>query len=72
VKPHLTKRSFTLAGHRTSVALEPEFWLVIESAAATRGISLAALVGELDAARAETGAPLASTLRVFALRSVVG
>ena len=72
MRSHLTKRSFTLAGHRTSVALEPEFWAVIETAAAARGISLAALLGELDAARAETGAPLASTLRVFALRSVAG
>lgn len=72
MRSHLTKRSFTLAGHRTSVALEPEFWAVIETAAAARGISLAALLGELDAARAETGAPLASTLRVFALCSVAG
>lgn len=68
MKPHLAKRSFSLAGHRTSVALEPEFWTVIEQAAQSRGLSLAALVAELDAARAETGAPLASTLRVFALR----
>lgn len=72
MRPHLVKRSFSLAGHRTSVALEPEFWAVIEAAAARRGISLAALVGELDAARAETGAPLASTLRVFALRCAGG
>lgn len=72
MRPHLVKRSFSLAGHRTSVALEPEFWAVIEAAAARRGISLAALIGELDAARAETGAPLASTLRVFALRSAGG
>ena len=68
MKPHLAKRSFSLAGHRTSVALEPEFWTVIEQTAQSRGLSLAALVAELDAARAETGAPLASTLRVFALR----
>lgn len=72
MRSHLTKRSFTLAGHRTSVALEPEFWVVVETAAAARGISIAALVGELDAARADTGAPLASTLRVFALRSLGG
>ncbi|MBB5689014.1 ribbon-helix-helix domain-containing protein [Roseomonas alkaliterrae] len=72
MRPHLVKRSFSLAGHRTSVALEPEFWAVIEAVAARRGISLAALVGELDAARAETGAPLASTLRVFALRCAGG
>ena len=66
MKPHLAKRSFSLAGHRTSVALEPAFWAVLSEVAAARGISLAALVAELDAARpADT--PLASTLRVFAL-----
>jgi predicted DNA-binding ribbon-helix-helix protein len=70
MKPHLAKRSFSLAGHRTSVALEPEFWAVIEAAAKARGVSLAGLVAALDAARAEGGAPLASTLRVFALRSL--
>lgn len=67
MKPHLAKRSFSLAGHRTSVALEPAFWAALEAIARGRGLSLAALVTELDTARAETGAPLASTLRVFAL-----
>jgi predicted DNA-binding ribbon-helix-helix protein len=66
MKPHLAKRSFSLAGHRTSVALEPAFWAVLSEAAAARGISLAALVAELDAAR-HADTPLASTLRVFAL-----
>ncbi len=68
MKPHLEKRSFTLAGHRTSVALEPDFWAALTDAARERQVSLPALVAELDAARAEDGAPLASTLRVFALR----
>ncbi len=67
MKPHLAKRSFSLAGHRTSVALEPAFWAALEAIARRRGLSLAALVADLDAARAEDGAPLASTLRVFAL-----
>jgi predicted DNA-binding ribbon-helix-helix protein len=67
MKPHLEKRSFSLAGHRTSVALEPAFWAALDAAARDRGMSLAALIAELDAARAEGGAPLASTLRVFAL-----
>lgn len=70
MKPHLAKRSFRLAGHRTSVALEPAFWAVLEEVAKARGVSLAALVAELDAARADDGAPLASTLRIFALRSL--
>ena len=62
----LEKRSLSLAGHRTSVALEPEFWAVLERAAAPG--SLAALVAVQDAARAEAGEPLASQLRLFALR----
>lgn len=68
MKPHLAKRSFSLAGHRTSVALEPAFWAVLDREAAARGVSLAALVAELDAARAPA-TPLASTLRVFALHA---
>jgi predicted DNA-binding ribbon-helix-helix protein len=64
---HLQKRSLQLAGHRTSVALEAEFWAALEGAARRRGISLAALVAEVDAARAERGLPLASALRLHAL-----
>ncbi len=62
----LEKRSITLAGHRTSVALEPEFWTALELLGRQRGQTLAALVAEVDVARAP-GRPLASALRVFAL-----
>lgn len=61
----LKKRSFSLSGHRTSVALEAEFWAVIDDAAAREGLSLAALVGRIDAGRGER--PLASALRLYAL-----
>jgi len=61
----LKKRSFTLSGHRTSVALEAEFWAVIHSCAQRQGRSLAALVAEIDARRGER--PLASALRLYAL-----
>jgi len=64
--PRLIKRSFSLAGHRTSVALEAEFWAVLEAMARGQGISLAALVAARDAGRA-AGDPLASVLRVHAL-----
>ena len=64
---HLLKRSFTLAGHRTSVALEPEFWAVLEEEAARRGESLLRLVLAADAARDDPSLPLASSLRVLAL-----
>ena len=35
----LRKRSLTLQGHQTSIALEPEFWAVLEGAAAARGLA---------------------------------
>ncbi|MCU0888102.1 MAG: ribbon-helix-helix domain-containing protein [Rubritepida sp.] len=69
---HLVKRSLRLAGHGTSIALEPAFWAALEAEAARRAIPLATLVAEQDAARAETGEPLASRLRVFALETVRG
>lgn len=67
------KRSITLSGHRTSIALEPEFWAALEAIAQDRGLSLVRLVSEIDAARlAEAGtaepASLSSALRVFALK----
>lgn len=61
----LRKRSLSLAGHATSVALEPEFWAVLDEMAAARGLSLAGLVRELDETRGPR--PLASSLRVAAL-----
>lgn len=61
----LRKRSVLLAGHATSVALEPAFWGALERMAAERGVSLAALLGELDARRGAQ--PLASAARVAAL-----
>jgi len=62
----LKKRSVQLAGHATSLALEPEFWAVLEAMARSRGISLTALVLSLDEGRGE--APLASACRVAALK----
>lgn len=69
---HLRKRSFQLAGHRTSVALEPEFWAVLEGVAGRRGISLAALVTEVDTARLDAARPLASALRLRVLEAALG
>jgi predicted DNA-binding ribbon-helix-helix protein len=61
----LRKRSFSIAGHRTSVALEPEFWMVLEREARRMGRTLSALVAQVDAARDTR--PLASALRLAAL-----
>jgi predicted DNA-binding ribbon-helix-helix protein len=61
----LKKRSFSLSGHRTSVALEPEFWDVLEAEAAKQGSSFAAFIATIDRARGPR--PLASALRLHAL-----
>jgi predicted DNA-binding ribbon-helix-helix protein len=67
----LVKKSFSIAGHRTSVALEPEFWEVLEASARARDETLAALVMAVDAARVPER-PLASALRVRALKDAPG
>jgi predicted DNA-binding ribbon-helix-helix protein len=63
---NLVKRSFSVAGHRTSVALEPEFWDVLTVLAARQGKSLSVLVADIDAARSPER-NLASSLRVWVL-----
>lgn len=65
---NLVKRSFRLAGHATSVALEPEFWQALEALAARNGKALPVLVGEIDAGRSRN---LASAIRVYVLNSKV-
>ncbi len=61
----LKKRSFSLSGHRTSVALEEEFWAIIDTEAKRAGQSVAAFVSGIDRARGDR--PLASALRLAAL-----
>ncbi len=62
----LVKRSFSLAGHRTSVALEDAFWSALMEIARDRGRTLSALVAGIDAERSPDQ-PLASALRLEAL-----
>jgi predicted DNA-binding ribbon-helix-helix protein len=62
---NLRKRSLTLAGHSTSLALEPEFWTVLEAMAEAENRSLAALIGDLDKSRGPR--PLASACRLAGL-----
>jgi predicted DNA-binding ribbon-helix-helix protein len=61
----LKKRSLTIAGHRTSISLEEEFWAELKAAAEAEGKSLARLVAEIDEART---ANLSSALRVWVLK----
>ena len=61
----LKKRSVVLAGHATSVALEPEFWAILDRIADERGLSHAGLLVWIDQTRGRR--PLASACRLLAL-----
>lgn len=59
------KRSFDIAGHRTSISLEAEFWSALKDVAAREGASLTELVARIDAGRHRAG--LSSAIRVWLL-----
>jgi len=61
----LIKRSVRIAGHRTSVSLEPAFWDELKKIAASRGFSINKLVTEADLGRSGN---LSSALRLLVLR----
>lgn len=62
----MTKRSITIDGHRTSVSLEDAFWSALSDIADARGLSVAALVQEIDRDR-DPALNLSAALRVYAL-----
>ena len=66
----VSKRSVTIAGHRTSVSLETPFWEALGEIAAARGVSLGGLVAEIDAGRG--AANLSSALRLHVLANLQG
>ena len=61
------KRSIEIAGHKTSVSLEPAFWALLKAAALQEALPLNALVARIDAERLEAEVPpgLASAIRVW-------
>ncbi|MFL0670796.1 MAG: ribbon-helix-helix domain-containing protein [Erythrobacter sp.] len=61
------KRSVEIAGHKTSISLEPVFWDMLRAAAAREGLPISALVARIDAARIKSPTPpgLASAIRVW-------
>lgn len=65
------KRSVTIAGHETSIALEPMFWAALDQAAADQGLPLNALIARIDAQRLEAASPpnLASAVRQWLFAS---
>ena len=61
------KRSVTIAGHETSIALEPIFWDALEAEAGRAALPLNALIARIDALRIESADPpnLASAIRCW-------
>jgi predicted DNA-binding ribbon-helix-helix protein len=60
------KRSLTIAGHRTSIAIETEFWAGLEAMALARSKSIAALIAEIDQEREAPNLSSAVRLAVLA------
>ena len=65
VKSLVSKRSIVIAGHKTSVSLEDEFWDSLKEIAVERGMTLGALVAAIDGNRQH--ANLSSAIRLFVL-----
>ena len=61
------KRSVEIAGHKTSISLEPLFWELLKAAATREGLPLNALVARIDAERITAPTPpgLASAVRLW-------
>lgn len=61
------KRSVEIAGHKTSISLEPLFWDMLRDAAATRDMPINALVARIDAERIRAPTPpgLAGAIRIW-------
>ena len=61
------KRSVAIAGHKTSISLEPLFWDMLKDAAERESMPLSALVAQIDAERIASDTPpgLASAIRVW-------
>ena len=65
MKSPVSKRSIVIAGHKTSVSLEDEFWNTLKEIAGERGMTLAELVAAID--RNRQHANLSSAIRLFVL-----
>ena len=62
----MDKRSLSISGHRTSIALEPEFWAALEAMAAEKSQTMAGLIRDIDESR--DTANLSSATRLAVLR----
>src|SRR6516225_8720180 len=68
MKSPVPKHSITIAGHRTAVSLEGEFWNCLRENANRRGEAVAALVASIDKDRRRHSGNLSSAIRLFVLR----
>ena len=68
------KRSVTIAGHQTSITLEPLFWGLLQKASKERELPVNALVAQIDVARLETDEPpgLATAIRLWLTNDLLG
>jgi predicted DNA-binding ribbon-helix-helix protein len=65
VKSPISKRSIIIAGHKTSVSLEYEFWNSLKEIARERNMTLGELIRTIDGNR--NHANLSSAIRLFVL-----
>jgi predicted DNA-binding ribbon-helix-helix protein len=65
MKSPIVKRSIVIAGHKTSVSLEDEFWKGLKEIASDRNLTLSEMVASIDSGRAEGN--LSSAIRLFVL-----
>ncbi|MGN3974526.1 ribbon-helix-helix domain-containing protein [Tsuneonella sp. SYSU-LHT278] len=61
------KRSVEIAGHKTSISLEPLFWTMLREAARREGTAVNALVARIDEERIASPTPcgLAGAIRIW-------
>jgi predicted DNA-binding ribbon-helix-helix protein len=61
------KRSVEIAGHKTSVSLEPLFWDMLRAASEAEGTPVNAIVARIDAERIRANTPpgLAGAIRLW-------
>ena len=68
------KRSITIAGHQTSITLEPLFWELLKDSAQKKDLPINALVAQIDVQRLDAAEPpgLATAIRLWLTHDMLG